>query len=162
MRRRALTPLAGKFFLVSCGQENPAQQQEFSAGAGRPSITINYPESWEVSPDEAEANADFSVWFPNTLKANASTVTESFMPPTGDKVIFMFPAEPSKVRQQHIEIYEAPWPADEDAKAEWKRIAEEFPEYAKVIDVKGVAALEMTPYSPFDSDRANPRSSAWK
>jgi hypothetical protein len=37
-----------------------------------------------------------------------------------------------------------------------ERIAEEFPGYAKVIQIKGVDALEMTPYSPFDSDRANP------
>ncbi|CAN5468523.1 hypothetical protein BH18ACT16_BH18ACT16_14050 [soil metagenome] len=155
-RRRAFTALAGVLVLVSCGQGNPAQKQEVSAGAGGPGITINYPESWEVGPEEAEANADFPVWFPNTLKANAGTVTRSIMSPAGDEVIFMFPAKPSKVRQQHIEIFEAPWPADEDAESDWKRIAEEYPGYAKVIEVKGVVALEMTPYSPFDSDRANP------
>jgi hypothetical protein len=117
--RLTLAALGVAFLLASCAPRESGQPQPSTVTEG-PGITFHYPESWEVSPEEAQAGAKFDVWFPTTSEANANTLTNSFMAPSGDKVIFRFPAEPSKVRQTHIEVFEAPWTDDESALSEWR------------------------------------------
>jgi hypothetical protein len=127
-----------------------------------PYVNVVYPQEWKTTLEAASTQAVFTLMIPNTVLANAANPVAVYVWPQGQAVAIDFPApvmsSQSPVRQEYLEIYEAPWPGGDPLTAFQADIAAD-PVVGKDIYYLGpsgtVPALGVTARSPSDMDQAN-------
>jgi hypothetical protein len=129
------------------------------AVAGTPQAP-GYPTDWLVDTvDQAQDAVTFLIVIPDDAAANAGNVGWVYVFPGGMAVALDFPspADPeSPVRQEYIEVYEAPW-TDGDPLETYESDLEHAPDPAKsLMEIDGVTALTVQAHAASDQSEANP------
>jgi hypothetical protein len=127
--------------------------------AGTPQAP-GYPSEWLVDTiDQAQNAVTFRISIPDDPAANARNVEWVYVFPGGMAVALDFPspADPeSPVRQEYIEVYEAPW-TDGDPLETYESDLEHAPDPAKsLMEIDGVTALTVQAHAASDQSEANP------
>ncbi|MEX0983935.1 MAG: hypothetical protein WD096_02675 [Actinomycetota bacterium] len=155
---------------VGCSQrapeEGPSGAPHTGASGGLSSLRgtperAGYPTAWEVdSLSAATAQVNFDLVMANYGPLSEQTIRAIFVFPTGAVAIDYEPPvkEPREyVRQEYIEVYQAPWTELDDPTDVYANDLAKAPDPAKsLVDVAGASALVVEPHSQNDDDRANP------
>lgn len=147
--------------------DGPSDSPVLGHGEGRSQIggldspdNPDYPRSWRVGDyGEASKAASFRLLMPHTPATGADRVTDAWVFPSGAVALdFPSPGTPEqRIRQNYIEVYEAPWPADIDPLKEYQADLADDPSPAKSLtSVDGVPVLTVEAHSPHDFEGANP------
>lgn len=155
---------------VSCSQAGEKQTDKGTSEQSPPIIAntlrgdaegAGYPREWKVdSPSEAATMVDFEVLLPNQDPLTEETLQAVYVFPTGAVAFDYNPPDRNPVdyvRQEYIEVYEAPWLELETPEKAYEADVANDPDPAKsVVDIAGVPALVVEAHSTKDDERANP------
>jgi hypothetical protein len=120
-----------------------------------------YPKEWRVgSIDEAAALVAFPIVVPDLGPITTDTLTDTWVYPNGAVALdYRAPvAKPeSFVRQEYIEVFQAPWLSEKSPLEVYAGDLEADPDRAKsLVEISGVSALIVEAHSKNDLELANP------
>lgn len=140
----------------------PGRSRTHSQLLTDPYVNTVYPPEWKTTLEATKSQAVFTPLLPNTVLANAGNAVAVYLWPQGQAVAIDFPAPVTSsqppVRQEYLEVYEAPWTGGDPLTAFQADIGAD-PVVGKDIYYLGpngtIPALGVAPRSPSAMDQAN-------